>query len=507
MTSVMPIDGSDLFDRLETLIKSQSGDTQTINQIIADLGASVVSLGVLNDGHISTKVFGGGSSSSTGDSSSKQTSSAYDKDTLFQACSISKPISALAVIKLCQEGILDLDAPISQYLSPEQLSWMSTPKTQHLVSEITLRNLLSHTSGLSCHGFDGYADHKGDIPSLEQTLRGEAPANNEPVKLSTFPGQKYEYSGGGYQVIQLILETQLKKPFPKIMKELILDPLGMDSSTYEFIGSEELNYAPVYLTGRQKAYVEYHLMPESAAAGLWTTPEDLLKVIHAVQCSLSSGDILERKWAEIMVTEIEDNEMALGWMKKKDTVVFAHWGYNSPGYISYFAGFLGAGTPASTDEIVGGGTEEGKDVKLCGVAIMTNSALGVPLMKKIVQAVSYLMGWPSLYQKFDLGFGDRSRVVDGRAREWCGRWRKEKGVREWVIDEGDEGGLILCCGELPAVELITAAVQPKMCKEGRTINLVADGLEIMLRLMWKDGKKVVELWLKGGVGGFLERVQ
>ncbi|KAH7333093.1 beta-lactamase/transpeptidase-like protein [Rhexocercosporidium sp. MPI-PUGE-AT-0058] len=479
MTSNMAGDESEFFDRLEALIRSQSEDANSIEQIATDLGAPVVSIGVLDSGEITTKVIG--TTQPDGNSESTESQKKFNKDTLFQACSISKPITALAVIKLCQEGTLDLDTPISQYLSAESLSWISTPKTLPLVSQITLRLLLSHTAGLSCHGFRGY--NKEPVPSLEQMLRGDPPANNEPITLALFPGQKFFYSGGGFQVVQLILETMLQKPFHDIMQELVLGPLEMTRSTYAFIPSTEKNYAPAHLSGKVRAEPDFYLMAESAAAGLWTTPSDLLKAIHAIQRSLQLGDILEAEWTKKMLAEVENNGMALGWMTKKGTGILAHIGNNEPGYACYVAGF------ADFEPL---GAKDGIEVpKYCGVAVMTCSALGGPLRRRIVHAISYLKGWPVLYTQPALPFMDREASIDERASEWYGKWGKGK----WILAADENGnGFSLKCGSFPAVALVTAAIPAFVYEEGKSVDLVADGLEIMVRLGWKDGKRIVEVW-------------
>jgi CubicO group peptidase (beta-lactamase class C family) len=192
----------------------------------------------MDAGNITATILG--SPRSRQDTAMLESAKLFDNDTLFQAASISKAITSLGVIKLCQESKLDLDTPISQYLNREQISWISTPKTQALVSQISLRLLLSHTSGLRVHGLDGYSTT--DIPTLPQILRGDPPANNEQIALFTLPGLGAAYSGGGFTVIQLILETHLWKPFYQIMNETVLQPLKMSRSTYKCLADTEKNY-------------------------------------------------------------------------------------------------------------------------------------------------------------------------------------------------------------------------------------------------------------------------
>jgi CubicO group peptidase (beta-lactamase class C family) len=102
---------------------------------------------------------------------------------------------------------------------------------------------LSHNSGLRVNDFGGYS--KTDIPTLPQILRGDPPANNEQISLFTLPGLRFAYSGGGFIVIQLILETHLRKPFYQIMDKTVLQPLKMSRSTYKALADTEKNYVGV----------------------------------------------------------------------------------------------------------------------------------------------------------------------------------------------------------------------------------------------------------------------
>jgi CubicO group peptidase (beta-lactamase class C family) len=471
-----------IMELLETLIKSQSTDGKSVSEVLVNYGTPIVSVAVMDNGDITaSKIIG--------------STESFDNDTLFQAASISKPMTALAVIKLCQEGKLNLDAPISKYLSAEQLSWISTTKTFPIVSQISLRLLLSHTSGLSTHGFMGYPTSR--IPDLTQMFRGDPPANNEPITLSILPGQKFSYSGGGFLVIQLILETYLQKPFWQLMDEIVLQPLKMTRSTFQFLPDGE-NYAPSYANGKNKSEPDHHLLPEKAAAGLWTTPSDLLLAVRAVQRSLELDDFLEQKWAKIMLTVVEETPymalMALGWMKKKDGSHFGHGGDNYPGYFGFVFGY--ADLPSSeTDEAKPKKeTQERKTStpKHCGISVMTSSALGHLIRDKILEAVAYLNGWPAVSDNPVVPFMDRAKEIDGRAKEWRGIW----GPGKWSLEDAN-GGLSLQYKAFPVVALVPAAISSHTYDEGSSIDLVADGLEMMLRLGWKDGSQIIEIWQDG----------
>jgi len=188
-------------------------------------------------------------------------------ETLFQAASISKPVTAMAVLKLVQDGILDLDEDVNRYL----VSW-KVPPVGDSQPRVTLRQLLSHNAGLTVHGFRGYPTSR-TIPSVVQVLNGEAPANSAPVRVTIIPGTQWQYSGGGTTIVQLLLTDMVGKPFPEIMRELVLDPLEMRHSSYDQPLSpdhERLASSAHSQNGRPIAG-KWHVYPEMAAAGLWTT--------------------------------------------------------------------------------------------------------------------------------------------------------------------------------------------------------------------------------------------
>jgi len=478
----------DVYDRLETLIRFQFTEEKSIHDVLTAFGSPIVSVGIMDAGNITATILG--SPRTRRDMNMLESARIFDNDTLFQAASISKPITALAVIKLCQLGQLDLDAPISQYLSSEQISWISTSTTQALASQISLRLLLSHTSGLSVHGFGGYSET--NIPTLPQILRGEPPANSEQISLFTVPGLGFSYSGGGFTVIQLILETHLQKPFYQIMDEIVFRPLKMSRSTYKALPDTEKNYAPAYLTGKNKSDPDYYVFPEVAAAALWTTPSDLLRAVHAVQSSLESDDFLKPRWAKIMLTEVGDNNMgmALGWVAEKGSISFQHNGSNPPGYTCLIVGYADlARLEAKGDEEDGSKKESRRRIpKDSGICIMTSSALGFMAIEKVLKAITYLKGWLSVSDSPTVPLLDRASAVDAQAKHWCGDW----GPGDWSLVNRD--GIFIQYGSLPALRLVPGVLPPHKYDEGNSIDLVADGLDLMLRLGWKEGSRMIEIW-------------
>jgi len=148
-------------------------------------------------------------------------------DTLFQAGSISKPVAAMVALKRVQDGKIALDENINNKLQ----TWKLPDNEFTTKKKVTLANLLSHTGGLTVHGFPGYAvDEK--IPTLPQVLDGTEPANTAAVRVDLEPGTKFRYSGGGTTIAQLAIMDIEKKPYPQIAKETVLGPLNMTNSTY-----------------------------------------------------------------------------------------------------------------------------------------------------------------------------------------------------------------------------------------------------------------------------------
>jgi CubicO group peptidase (beta-lactamase class C family) len=149
-------------------------------------------------------------------------------DTLFQAGSISKPVAATGALHQVQEKKLSLDANVNT----ELVSWKVPDNPAANGKPVTLRELLTHTAGFTVHGFLGYAS-TDPVPTLLQVLDGQKPANTAPIRLESEPGSKWNYSGGGYTVMQQVLVDVTKEPFPKLMHETVLGPIGMTHSTYQ----------------------------------------------------------------------------------------------------------------------------------------------------------------------------------------------------------------------------------------------------------------------------------
>jgi CubicO group peptidase (beta-lactamase class C family) len=290
--------------------------------------------------------------------------------TLFQAGSISKPVSAMGALVLVEEGKLKLDADINTYLK----SW-KVPGNEHTAKKpVTLEEVLSHTAGLTVHGFPGYAAG-APVPTVPQVLDGAPPANTAPVRVDLDPGTQYRYSGGGYTIAQLAMVDVSGQAFPALMQRLVLGPLGMKESTFDQpLASSLVSSAAAGYSGDGKPVAgKRHVYPEMAAAGLWTTPSDLARFAIGVQKMLAGGKgPLTKTMAENMVKpRLEDYALGLGIRDEGGTKYFEH-----------------------------GGADEGFQAQMTasenrgyGAVIMTNSDRGYLLMPEILRSIAAAYYW------------------------------------------------------------------------------------------------------------------
>src|SRR5882757_2284966 len=201
-------------------------------------------------------------------------------ETLFQASSISMPVTALAVLRLVEQGKLNLDVDVGHYLRSWRLSTNRFPEEK----KVTLRELLSHTAGATVHGFEGYAAGE-KVPTLVQVLNGESPANSAPVIIDFVPGTKFRYAGGNYAIIQQILIDVTGESLPDLMQQLVLQPLHMLHSTFQQPIPEKLQ--PLVTTPYDKDGNAIEGGPRTssvmAIGGLWTTPSDLALFALGIQ--------------------------------------------------------------------------------------------------------------------------------------------------------------------------------------------------------------------------------
>ncbi len=293
-------------------------------------------------------------------------------ETLFQAGSISKPVAAMAALKLVQDGKLDLDEDVNRYLT----SW-KVPPVGDWQPRVTLRQLLSHTAGLTVHGFPGYLTTR-PIPTVVQVLNGEPPANTAPVRVNTIPGTQMRYSGGGTTIVQLLLTDLLGKPFPEIVRELVLDPLEMTHSSYEQpLPPERARFAATgHPDDARPVEGKWHIYPEMAAAGLWTTASDLAKFAIELQLSRQgkSNRVLSVETIQAMLSPQVEDHIGLGPFLegKGETARFGHSG-SDEGFVCNLTAYQDRGQ---------------------GAVVMLNSNRGWPIIGEIQRAIAQEYGWP-----------------------------------------------------------------------------------------------------------------
>ena len=238
-------------------------------------------------------------------------------DTLFQAASISKPVAAMAVLKAVQDGRFSLDQDVNTILT----SWKVPASEATARQPVTLRGLLSHTSGTDDgFGFPGYKPGAA-VPSLVQILDGAPPSNVGKVIVARPPLTAFKYSGGGITLVQLLMIDALKRPFDAMMQDTVLNPLGMTHSAYEQPLSAERDRHAARAHDRTGAArdAKWHVYPELAAAGLWTTSPDLARFGIEIQKSIQgrSNRVLNRAMANEMASPVGVGPFAIGMSMSK----------------------------------------------------------------------------------------------------------------------------------------------------------------------------------------------
>jgi len=287
-------------------------------------------------------------------------------ETLFQAASISKHVAALVALHLVDEGMLSLDEDVNRKLR----SWKVPENDLTRTEKVTLRRLLNHSAGLTVHGFPGYAAG-APVPTLVEVLDGKKPANTAPIRVDIVPGTKWRYSGGGYEVAQQLILDVAGKPFPQLAREIVFGPLAMTHSTFEqpLPAPLEGNAARGHRANGAMIEGRWHTYPEMAAAGLWTTPSDLARIVIELQ---TGGHVLKPETQRQMLTKVlGDYGLGLGLQDIDGAKAFAHGGSNE--------GFQCAMAALQ---------ERGK-----GAIVMTNSDRGGAFANEVVKMIAAEYHW------------------------------------------------------------------------------------------------------------------
>jgi CubicO group peptidase (beta-lactamase class C family) len=293
-------------------------------------------------------------------------------ETLFQAASISKPVFATAVMSLVQAGKLNLDTDVNQYLK----TWKVPENEYTREAHVNLGQLLSHSAGVTVHGFEGYAAG-APLPTLVQVLDGTPPANSAPIRVATKPGTEFSYSGGGFVIAQQLVIDVTGEPLPVLMHDKVLAPFGMRHSTYEQpLPADRLaQVAMPYRPDGSEVPGGPHVYPELVAAGLWTTPSDLANFAIGIQQALAgkSQRVLSAATARAMLVPGSAGHQAIGLrtLGGPEHLFFTHSGGNE-GYRCDLVAY-----------------QQGD-----GVVVMTNGDNGGPVIEEIVRTVAHEYAWP-----------------------------------------------------------------------------------------------------------------
>ena len=372
-TALSPLSAQDSVAALMARIEGaqtpnrQGFDPLTLEQLMQRFRVPGVSIAVIKDYRIHWARGYGVADVATGRK--------VDTETLFQAASISKPVTAMAFLTAVRDEKASLDADVNTLLR----SW-KVPRTAATTdAPVTPRALFSHTSGSDDgFGFPGY-DPAAPIPTLVQIIQGEKPSNVGAVVFGRPPFQGQKYSGGGTVIMQLAMTEALGKPFAELMRERVLEPLGMKESTYEqpLPLARDANATRGHNGGGMGMGAKWHVYPEQAPAGLWTTASDLARFAIEIQQSIQGkGKVLPATLGREMVTPVGVGPYAVGPAvdKRGEGWYFSHgggnWGFRCDLLAHVRKGY--------------------------GVVIMTNGDGGGALLGEIEARVAAAYGWDTL---------------------------------------------------------------------------------------------------------------
>lgn len=357
-----------------------------------------------------------------------ETGAPVTPETLFQAASISKPVAALAAMALVEEGAIDLDGPVNRHLT----SWRVPENGFTGDSAVTLRGILTHTAGLTVWGFPGY---RKDRPFAEgrpmasnvEVLDGLG--NTDPVRVYKVPGTSWQYSGGGYTVMEQVVEDVTGRSFEEVARERVLEPAGMARSTFaQPLPSERWpEAARAHRSDGSEVAGEWHTYPEQAAAGLWTTPTDLLLLSRHLRGVLEGGGFPRVVSAETL-----------------EAMLIPHRA-GEEGFGSHGLGFSIGGSP--DDPTFGhGGSNAGFRAQWIvyrdrgqGAVVMTNGDQGGAVVVEILRGLAELYGWPD----FRPEVRSHRRLTADELQAYEGSYRIEEGSGPTITLRVGDGVLLL----------------------------------------------------------------
>jgi CubicO group peptidase (beta-lactamase class C family) len=351
-------------------------------------------------------------------------------DSLFQAGSLAKPATVLAALRMQQQGIVDLDADIETLLS----SWHLPMGRQTSANPVTLRNLFTHTAGITPGGYDGYAQGQ-PIPTDPQTVSAEAPSNSHKVEVLEAPGTSLKYSGGGYTVAEIALQDRLHEPFERIMRTWLTVPVGMKQAdfTQPLPTSSHAYTARGHQADGSVVAGGWHNHPEQAAAGLWATASDMAALLIEIRKGWQgkSEVFTQASIRELLANRIDGHAYGFRLIGEGDRVFLTHYG----GTVGYRAGMTM-------------NLETGD-----GAVYLTNSDNGSDLGLEFLAAVADVYDWPM----FRPTRVERTTLPVEVLKSLLGRYKFAEGPTISVVYEQDALTLLFPNGDRYAMTPIIGA--------------------------------------------------
>lgn len=384
------------------------------------------------------------------------------EDTIFQAGSIAKPVTAYAVMRMYERDEIDINIDIHRYLKS-----LALPKGKQSTDfPVTFKNLLDHSSGLTAGGYMGY--QKGDmLPSDVQTFLGQKPASNKPVSVEQIPGTEIRYCGAGYTLAEIALADIYETPFEKLIQKWALSPIAMNGSSFDMEYPQQTSVQTALGHDNHGKQVEggWRVHPEQAAAGLWATPKDIAKfALEISRAYKGKSKLMSKKMAREMLSPLKPDtdlseqfggQPAMTFIidKSGQDFLFKHGG-GTMGYRSFMVMH----------------PETGK-----GAVFMVNSDLGYSVGLEMLRSASSIYDWP--------GFKTRvleRREVDAKTQHpFLNTYQFEAGWEVEVIPSAEADGI--------AVVFPNGDVYPLTAIKGENAYVHADtGVEVGFNLQSRN---------------------
>ena len=406
--------------RLENEIRGQVkflNEPENLNSIsnkMSELKIPALSLTIINQGQIEW--------SDVYQNPNFYTEEKLDNTSIFQAASLSKPVTFMAALRMHSAGEIDLDKNIQDYLKEFELP--IGKQTEE--NPVTFRNIFSHTSGLNAGGYQGYSQEL-DLPSDMDILLGKEGVNSAAIEVVNTPNEALIYSGGGYTLAEVALQDRYNDDFAKIMKKWILDPAGMKSS--DFIQPIPSTWSNRIAKGHTQSgnILEggWRNYPEQAAAGLWSNSSDLAKfLIEIYNAYQGNNSILSTSDIKSIINQERDGHI-YGFVTERngDDISITHYGGNA-GYRTSMTISLTSGN---------------------GLVYLINSDNGVSLGNELLLSASEIYGWKHFKQTQVHSDDVDLEILKGLAGEY--KWNNQIDLTIGFNDDSNSISLIFPNGD------------------------------------------------------------